>query len=397
MATKIEKQVCLAGKNDIAVYGLSLLLKLINKENLSVICNETDDGFDSWQPSLLKAAKDNDVSLTTIEDCYDIDGLIFLSLEFDKIISPDKFINASLFNIHFSNLPAYKGMYTSALPLLNDEKESGVTLHYIDSGIDTGDIIDQLTFPIDRTDTARNLYEKYLLNSKKLLDKNLSNLIKGELVSHSQSAIGSTYFSKKSIDYKNLQVNLSCSANQIFNQIRAFTFPEYQVPRVHGFFVNSVKILDRKSSFKSGTLLRESELEICISSMDYDLILYRDMNAELFLAAAENNKPKILSCLENGADINLRNGKGWTPLIVASFNGGLEAMKTLIENGADIDMPDFKGITPLMYAMQNYEKTKLKLGFDLLLEKGANKKLRDGYNLSIEDHAKLRKVFGLLS
>ena len=87
--------------------------------------------------------------------------------------------------------------------------------------------------------------------------------------------------------------------------------------------------------------------------MDYDLILYRDMNAELFLAAAENNKPKILSCLENGADINLRNGKGWTPLIVASFNGGLEAMKTLIENGADIDMPDFKGITPLMYAMQN--------------------------------------------
>ena len=171
MATKIEKQVCLAGKNDIAVYGLSLLLKLINKENLSVICNETDDGFDSWQPSLLKAAKDNDVSLTTIEDCYDVDGLI-LFLEFDKIISPDKFINASLFNIHFSNLPAYKGMYTSALPLLNDEKESGVTLHYIDSGIDTGDIIDQLTFPIDRNRHCKKLKRKSIsLTSKNCFDK----------------------------------------------------------------------------------------------------------------------------------------------------------------------------------------------------------------------------------
>ncbi len=397
MMDSIEKQVCLAGKNEIAVYGLSLLLKHLNKENLFVICNETDDGFDSWQPSLLKAAKDNDVSLISIEDCYDIDGLIFLSLEFDKIISPDKFLNASLFNIHFSNLPAYKGMYTSALPLLNDEKESGVTLHYIDSGIDTGDIIDQLIFPIDRSDTAKNLYEKYLSNSKKLLDKNLFKLLKGELVSHSQSAIGSTYFSKKSIDYKNLQVDLLCCANQIFNQIRAFTFPEYQVPLVHGYFVNSAKVLDSKSSLKSGTLLRVSDLEICISTMDYDLILYRDMNAELFLAASENDKLKILSCLANGADINLRNGKGWTPLIVASFNGAVEAMITLIENGADINMPNFKGTTPLMYAMKNFENTNQRLGFDFLLENGANKKLRDGHNLSIEDYARLRKVFGLLS
>ena len=101
--------------------------------------------------------------------------------------------------------------------------------------------------------------------------------------------------------------------------------------------------------------------------------------------------------MANGADINLRNGKGWTPLIVASFYGAVEAMITLIENGADIDMPNFKGTTPLMYAMKNFENTNQRLGFDFLLENGANKKLRDGHNLSIEDYARLRKVFGLLS
>ena len=45
-------------------------------------------------------------------------------------------------------------MYTSCLPILFNEKESGVTLHKIDRGIDTGDIIDQITFPILSSDVV---------------------------------------------------------------------------------------------------------------------------------------------------------------------------------------------------------------------------------------------------
>ena len=59
---------------------------------------------------------------------------------------PKNFLNARLYNIHFSYLPAYKGMFTSALPIKNGEVDSGVTLHKIESGIDTGDIIDQIKF-----------------------------------------------------------------------------------------------------------------------------------------------------------------------------------------------------------------------------------------------------------
>ena len=74
---------------------------------------------------------------------------MFISLEYHRLIDPLKFVTSKLYNPHFSLLPAYKGMYTSALPLLNDEKDAGVTLHHIDSGIDTGDIIDQIIFPIE--------------------------------------------------------------------------------------------------------------------------------------------------------------------------------------------------------------------------------------------------------
>jgi methionyl-tRNA formyltransferase len=179
MSDKIYKKVCLAGKNDIAVYGLSLLLNYLMKENLFVVCNESDDGFDGWQPSLRKYSNEIGIEEISLQQCYNIDELIFISLEFDKIISPEKFSNARLYNIHFSKLPAYKGMYTSALPLLNCEKETGVTLHRIDSGIDTGDIIDQIVFPIEDADTAKDLYLNYLNFAKQLLNSNILRILNG--------------------------------------------------------------------------------------------------------------------------------------------------------------------------------------------------------------------------
>lgn len=58
----------------------------------------------------------------TLEQAYEIENLIFISCEFDQLIKPEKFNSPFLYNIHFSLLPAYKGMYTSALPLYNGEK-----------------------------------------------------------------------------------------------------------------------------------------------------------------------------------------------------------------------------------------------------------------------------------
>ena len=148
-------------ENEIAVYGLNLLLQKVDREKIFILCNAADTGIDTWQPSLLKAAQNKNLRIVSLEECYTVKNLIFLSLEFDRIISPKKFSNARLYNIHFSKLPSYKGMFTSALPLINGEKETGVTLHKIDAGIDTGDIIDGIKFQIKDSDTARDIYYKY--------------------------------------------------------------------------------------------------------------------------------------------------------------------------------------------------------------------------------------------
>ena len=127
--------------------------------------------------------------------------MLFLSLEFDKIIKPSLFLTEKLFNIHFSLLPKYKGMYTSYWPIINAESETGVTLHRIDQGIDTGNIIQQSSFRINSDMTVKQLYLQYIKSGTKLIKDNFLKLMDDRVKEESQSYKDSSYYSNKSIDF----------------------------------------------------------------------------------------------------------------------------------------------------------------------------------------------------
>ena len=150
---------------------------------------------------------------------------------------------------------------------------------------------------------------------QKLLAVNLNKILKDEISASPQPAKGSSYYSKNSIDFKNLKIELSATAEQIKNQIRAYSFPEFQVPKIHGYFVNSSKITEVKSTKKFGSIISVNPSFLVISTVDYDLDLIRDKNFELLESAGNNNLGIAIECVENGADVNTRKGNGWTPLI----------------------------------------------------------------------------------
>ena len=52
-------------------------------------------------------------------------------------------------NIHSSLLPAYRGVHPVSWALINGEKETGVTIHRIDPGVDTGGIVGARAIPIE--------------------------------------------------------------------------------------------------------------------------------------------------------------------------------------------------------------------------------------------------------
>ena len=390
--------ICIAGKNDIAVEILLYLLdRKIDRKNICIISNRTDEGKDNWQRSLLQKANEIGVEMKTLEDIYSTENLLFLSLEFDKIVSPNKFKSNKLFNIHFSLLPKYKGMFTSIMPILNNEKTTGVTFHKIDKGIDTGEIIAQKEFEIDLMDNARDIYHKYIQNGILLVKHCLEKLLRNEFIeSKPQNLRESSYFSKSAIDFLNINIDLNQTAINIHNQIRAFNFREYQVPKVFETNIISSKILNLSSKKKAGSVLFENDICFIVSTIDNDIALYKDKVEDLFLACENGSSELINRLLQIPKIVNVQDENGWTPLIVAIYNNQKEVVKTLLINGADLSICNFKGTTPLMYAKSAYVKHKEPEVLQLLLSFDVDIYQKDYANKNVLDYCLENNEFEVL-
>ena len=89
---------------------------------------------------------------------------------FMKIISKDfinKF-NGKILNIHPSLLPKYKGLNTHQRAIMNNEKISGCTVHFVNSKLDSGKIILQKSVKITKKDTPSTLARKILAKEHNL-------------------------------------------------------------------------------------------------------------------------------------------------------------------------------------------------------------------------------------
>jgi ankyrin repeat protein len=78
----------------------------------------------------------------------------------------------------------------------------------------------------------------------------------------------------------------------------------------------------------------------------------------LFKAAAKGNIEAVKQHLDGGADVNAKDGGGWTPLHFAAWFGHTEVAELLIAKGADVNAKDHTGRTPLNEAIEtNQTKT----------------------------------------
>jgi len=72
---------------------------------------------------------------------------------------------------------------------------------------------------------------------------------------------------------------------------------------------------------------------------------------QLIIPAARQGENEVIrELIKRGADINFRDEKGYTPLIIACYNNRLETARLLLDSGANIDEGDSGGNTALMGA-----------------------------------------------
>ena len=165
-------------------------------------------------------AKENVQKFTTFECDF------FVSMSFNQIFETE-LINLPLkgiINCHAGALPFYRGRNVLNWAIINGEKQFGVTAHYIDEGIDTGDIICQRFGIIDQDDTYSSvLLKAYELCPKVLMEGlDLASVNAPTVKQKNVHAVGTYYGKRKEGDE---WINWSWSSERIFNFIRAISPP----------------------------------------------------------------------------------------------------------------------------------------------------------------------------
>lgn len=84
-------------------------------------------------------------------------------------------------NVHGSLLPKYRGGAPIQYSIINDDKETGVSIMYMVKKMDAGDIISQRSIPIEDTDDSGTMFKKLSLLGRDLLLETLPKLISGDV------------------------------------------------------------------------------------------------------------------------------------------------------------------------------------------------------------------------
>ena len=106
---------------------------------------------------------------------------IIVVAAFGQII-PEAILNLPRFgciNIHASLLPKYRGAAPIQQAVIDGEKESGVTIMKMGTGLDTGDMISKIVVPITAQETGGSLFDKLALAGAELLLETLPKIFDG--------------------------------------------------------------------------------------------------------------------------------------------------------------------------------------------------------------------------
>ncbi len=181
---------------------------------------------------------------------------LFVSMSFNQIFRDGirNLPKQKTINCHAGKLPFYRGRNILNWALINDEQEFGITVHYMDEGIDTGDIILQETYPITDSDNYATLLERaydgcadILYRALKMIQDNKVKTVKQTDIDPVGMYCGMRGEGDEVIDW-------SQSSRELFNFIRALCTPGPQaVSWIKGnkITINRARMVEGAHTYKN--------------------------------------------------------------------------------------------------------------------------------------------------
>lgn len=198
-------------------------------------------------------------------------------------------------NIHASLLPKYRGAAPIQQAVIDGEKESGVTIMRMGTGLDTGDMISRIVVPIAKDETGGTLFDKLAEAGAKLLVETLPHIFDGTAVYEKQPEESPTPYAGMITKQMGL-INFGKSAAELERLVRglnpwpsAFTFWNGKTLKVwESFVVKSEEAGAEKS--EPGTVVKTDKKGIYVACGEDVLVLSqvqlegkKRMDADAFL------------------------------------------------------------------------------------------------------------------
>ena len=173
-------------------------------------------------------------------------------------------------NVHASLLPKYRGASPIQSAIMNGDTTTGVTLMYMEEGLDTGNIIHAKEIDIDPTDTYGTLSDKLSILGRDLLAKTLPVIFEGENFDIPQNEDDATHTVK--IKREDEELDFNRKALELHNLVRALNPTPLANIKVNG---EEWKVLDTEvgepTNEKPGTVVAVNKDSFEVACLDSTL------------------------------------------------------------------------------------------------------------------------------
>lgn len=187
--------------------------------------------------NLVELARKNGIivipDLSSLDKEFECEYLI--SIQYHQILTTEQISLAGnlAINLHMAPLPEYRGCNQFTFAILNQDEEFGTTLHIMEEGIDSGDIIAEDRFPIPENCKVDELFELTADKSVDLFKKHIGTIFQGSFSTTPQEKLiperGTSLHFRKEIDAIKI-LSMDWPMERIARTIRATSMPGYEPP-----------------------------------------------------------------------------------------------------------------------------------------------------------------------
>jgi methionyl-tRNA formyltransferase len=158
---------------------------------------------------------------SAIEQIQSLRSEVIVVMAYGQILPREILLVPSLaiLNLHASLLPRHRGAAPIQAAIESGDRESGITVMYVDEGLDTGDILLKKGIPIRRRETGGSLHDRLAQLAPEALFEALTLLKQGRAPRLPQDSALATYAAK--LSRENGAIDWSENCAQIDRKIRA--------------------------------------------------------------------------------------------------------------------------------------------------------------------------------